>query len=84
MKPYWTCYKNKMYISGFDANKNPIFTLEENNAYRFYDFNEAMSFFNQGFNISREEEEICYSQKNLRNYFKKIFFIRRKHNEEFY
>lgn len=78
MKVYWICYKNKKYISDFDKNKNPIFTFKESDAYRFYDFNEAMSFFDQGFTISREEEEIYYPQKNLRDYFKKIFSIRRK------
>ena len=50
---YWTCekYRNgiKYFIKGTDEAGYPIETTDENKAWKFKDFNVAMSFFNLGY-----------------------------------
>ena len=50
---YWTCekYRNgiKYFIKGTDQAGYPIETTNENEAWKFNDFNVAMSFFNLGY-----------------------------------
>ena len=49
---YWIAFKNGEYVSSTDEFGYPLHTKNENEAYKFYDFNMAMStFFKLGYAI---------------------------------
>ena len=54
---YWTCekYRNgvRYFIKGTDQAGYPIETQNETEAWKFRDFNVAMSFFNMGYSIMK-------------------------------
>ena len=54
---YWAVFKirNKkfIYLSGTDEYGYPKHTEHESEAWKFYDFNVAMSYFNQGYTIKK-------------------------------
>ena len=52
---YWIVFKNGEYVSGTDEFGYPTHTKNKKDAYRFYDFNLAMSsYFNLGYAIIKE------------------------------
>ena len=55
--PYWTVQKREngkwVYVSGTDEYGYPNHTENEDEAWKFYDFNTAMSFFNLGYIIMK-------------------------------
>lgn len=53
---YWIVSKhpNREFISGIDKNGYPIHTDDKEKAYRFTDFNLAMTYFNLGYTITKE------------------------------
>lgn len=53
---YWIVFKDGKYISGTDEFGYPLHTTEKVNAWKFYDFNVAMSYFNLGYGIIKEYE----------------------------
>lgn len=57
---YWIVCKirNKkfIYVSGTDEYGYPEHTENKSEAWKFYDFNVAMSYFNLGYMILKEEE----------------------------
>lgn len=53
---YWIAFKNGKYVSGTDEFGYPIHTTEKAEAYKFYDFNLAMTYFNLGYGIIKEME----------------------------
>ena len=48
---YWIVFKNGEYVSGTDEFGYPLHTKDRNKAFKFYDFNTAMSFFNLGYSV---------------------------------
>lgn len=48
---YWIVFKNGEYVSGTDEFGYPLHTKNEKDAWKFYDFNVAMSYFNLGYAI---------------------------------
>ena len=50
-KEYWVVFKNGKYVSGTDKFGYPIHTTNESEAFKFYDFNMAMTFFHLGYAI---------------------------------
>ena len=53
---YWIAFKNGKYVSGTDEFGYPMHTENEKDAYKFYDFNLAMSsFFDLGYAIIKQE-----------------------------
>ena len=54
---YWVVFKIKngkfIYVSGTDEYGNPTHTEIVSEAWKFYDFNIAMSYFNLGYAISK-------------------------------
>lgn len=54
---YWTCEKYrdgvKYFIRGTDQAGYPIETKNEAEAWKFNDFNVAMSYFNMGYSIMK-------------------------------
>ena len=48
---YWIVFKNGEYVSGTDEFGYPFHTKDRNKAFKFYDFNTAMSFFNLGYSV---------------------------------
>lgn len=49
---YWIAFKNGEYVSGTDEFGYPLHTKNEKEAYKFYDFNLAMStYFKLGYAI---------------------------------
>lgn len=57
MSCYWIVYKNGKYLKSYIKNsdsKTYSFVKDKKEAKRFYDFGEAMQFFNEGFAISKE------------------------------
>lgn len=52
---YWVAFKSGEYVSGTDEFGYPTHTKDKKNAYRFYDFNLAMSsYFNLGYAIMKQ------------------------------
>lgn len=52
---YWIVFKNGLYVSGTDEFGYPLHTKDKEKAYKFYDFNLAMSsFFDLGYAIIKE------------------------------
>ena len=48
---YWIVFKNGEYVSGTDEFGYPLHTKDRNKAFKFYDSNTAMSFFNLGYSV---------------------------------
>lgn len=48
---YWIVFKNGVYVSGTDGFGYPTHTKDIKEAFKFYDYNTAMSYFNLGYNI---------------------------------
>ena len=48
---YWIVFKNGEYVSGTDEFGYPLHTKDKNKAFKFYDFNTAMSYFNLGYAV---------------------------------
>lgn len=48
---YWIVFKNGEYVSGTDEFGYPLHTKDRSKAFKFYDFNTAMSFFNLGYAV---------------------------------
>ena len=51
LNEYWVVFKNGEYISGMDEFGYPLHTKNREEAWKFYDFNDAMSYFNLGYAI---------------------------------
>lgn len=51
---YWILFKNGEYVSGTDEFGYPIHTKNENEAFKFYDFNTAMSYLQLGYAVIRK------------------------------
>ena len=51
---YWVVLKNGKYVSGTDEFGYPIHTTEKEKAYKFYDFNIAMTYLDLGYAIIKE------------------------------
>ena len=51
---YWIVFKNGEYVSGTDEFGYPLHTKDRNKAFKFYDFNTAMSFFNLGYAVIKK------------------------------
>ena len=52
--PYWIVFKGDKYISGTDEYGYPLHTTNPDDAWKFYDFNIAMSYFNLGYSIEKK------------------------------
>ena len=48
---YWIVFKNGEYVAGTDENGCPLHTTDIKKAFKFYDFNVAMNYFNLGYCI---------------------------------
>ena len=48
---YWIVFKNGEYVSGTDEFGYPFHTKDKSKAYKFYDFNVAISYFNLGYAV---------------------------------
>lgn len=48
---YWTVFKNGEYVSGTDEFGYPLHTKDKSKAFKFYDFDTAMSYFNLGYAV---------------------------------
>ena len=51
---YWIVFKNGEYVSGTDEFGYPLHTKDSSKAFKFYDFNTAMSFFNLGYAVIKK------------------------------
>jgi hypothetical protein len=51
---YWIAFKNGEYIADIDKTGNLVHTKNIKEAFKFYDFNEAMKYFKFGYAIFRE------------------------------
>jgi hypothetical protein len=51
---YWIVFKNGEYISGVDEFGNPLHTKNYSDAFKFYDFDEAINYFKLGYSIIKE------------------------------
>lgn len=51
---YWIVRKNGKYVSGTDEFGYPLHTKNKEKAWKFYDFNVAMSYFNLGYCIIKQ------------------------------
>ena len=51
---YWIVFKKGQYVSGTDENGYPLHTEDKDDAWKFYDFDVAMSYFNLGYCIQKE------------------------------
>ena len=52
---YWVAFKNNEYVCGTDEFGYPVHTKDKKSAYKFYDFNFAMSsYFGLGYAIIKE------------------------------
>ena len=52
---YWVAFKNGGYVCGTDEFGYPVHTKDRKSAYKFYDFNLAISsYFNLGYTIIKE------------------------------
>ena len=48
---YWIVFKHGEYVSGTDEFGYPLHTKDKSEAFKFYDFNTAMSFFSLGYAV---------------------------------
>lgn len=48
---YWIVFKNGEYVSGTDEFGYPLHTKDKSKAFKFYDFNTAISYFNLGYAV---------------------------------
>lgn len=48
---YWIVFKHGEYVSGTDEFGYPLHTKDKSKAFKFYNFNTAMSFFNLGYSV---------------------------------
>jgi hypothetical protein len=48
---YWIVFKHGEYVSGTDEFGYPLHTKDKSKAFKFYDFNTAMSFFGLGYAV---------------------------------
>lgn len=48
---YWIVFKNGEYVSGTDEFGYPLHTKDKSKAFKFYDFDTAMSYFNLGYAV---------------------------------
>ena len=48
---YWTVFKNGEYVSGTDEFGYPLHTKDKSKAFKFYDFDIAMSYLNLGYAV---------------------------------
>lgn len=51
---YWVVFKNGEYVSGTDEFGHPLHTKDKSKAFKFYDFDMAMRYFNLGYAIIKE------------------------------
>ena len=51
---YWIVFKNGEYVSGIDEFGYLIHTKDKNEAFKFYDFDVAMCYFNLGYAILKD------------------------------
>jgi hypothetical protein len=51
---YWIVWKNGEYVYGTDEYGCPVHTKEKNKAFKFYNFDVAMSYVNLGYIVSKE------------------------------
>ena len=51
---YWIAFKNGKYVSGTDELGHTLHTRNENEAYKFYNFNTAMNYFILGYAIIKK------------------------------
>ena len=51
---HWIVWKNGKYISGTDEFGCLLHTKDKEKAWKFYDFNIAMTYFNLGYCISKQ------------------------------
>ena len=56
MREYWVVFKNGKYVSNTDEFGYPEHTTEKTKAWKFYDFNVAMNYFNLGYAIIKQYE----------------------------
>ena len=54
MKNYWIVFKNGEYVSGTDEFGYPKHSKDKNEAFKFYDFSTAISYFNLGYSVIKE------------------------------
>lgn len=54
IKNYWIAMRKKEFIAGFE-NGRPIHTKNKERAYKFYDFDKAMTYFGDYIIIKEEE-----------------------------
>lgn len=48
---YWIVFKNGQYVSGTDEFGSPLHTKDKSKAFKFYNFNAAMKYFNLGYAV---------------------------------
>jgi len=48
---HWIVFKNGEYVSGTDEFGYPLHTKDKSKAFKFYDFDTAMSYFNLGYAV---------------------------------
>lgn len=53
---YWIVFKDGKYIANTDEFSYPEYTTEITKAWKFYDFDTAMSYFNLGYAIIKQYE----------------------------
>jgi len=51
---YWIAFKNGEFVSGTDEFGYPIHTKNKEEAFKFYDFDTAMSYVSLGYAIIKE------------------------------
>lgn len=51
---YWIVWKNGEYVYGTDEYGYPVHTKEKNKAFKFYNFDVALSYVNLGYIVSKE------------------------------
>lgn len=56
MREYWIVFKNGKYIANTDEFGYPEHTTEITKAWKFYDFNIAMLYFDFGYAIIKQYE----------------------------
>lgn len=51
---YWIVFKNGEYLSGVDESGNPLHAKDYRDAFKFYNFDDAVEYFKLGYCIIRE------------------------------
>ena len=54
---YWIVRKNGEYVCGTDEFGYPLHTKDREKAWKFYDFNNAMVYFNLGYCVIKENRQ---------------------------